>query len=129
MGSPVHYVESDRKPKALELAVQLMRLIDRHLQILISMQQEQGRVRAVDMEDWACQHRQLPLLLGLATEQELQSRFPDAQSARSGLVQNRQQVARSEVRNDRLHFRRLVKMRADRSFKFRGAVCYADQSR
>ncbi len=55
MGSPVQYVESDRKPKALELAVQLMRLVDGHLPILISMQQEQGRVRPVDMKDWACQ--------------------------------------------------------------------------
>ena len=100
MGSPMQYVESDRQTQALELAVQLMRLVDGHLLILTSMQQEQRRVRPVDMKDRACQHRQLPLSLGLATEQETQSRFPNAQPARRGLVQNRQQVARSEVRDD-----------------------------
>ena len=128
MGGPVQYVESDRQPKALELAVQLIRLVDGHLRILISMQQKQWRVRPVDMRDWACQHRQSPLFLGLATEQELQGRFSDAEPPRRGLVQNRQQVARSEVRNDCLHLRRLGKMRADKSFKFRSAVCYPDQS-
>ena len=109
MGCTGQYVQRGRQPKALELAVQLMRLVDGHVRILISKQQEQRRVRPVDMKDWACQLRQSPLLLGLATEQELQSRFPDAEPVRSGLVQNRQQVAPSEVRNDRLHFRRLVK--------------------
>ena len=128
MGSPMQYVESDRQTQALELAVQLMRLVDGHLLILTSMQQEQRRVRPVDMKDRACQHRQLPLSLGLATEQETQSRFPNAQPARRGLVQNRQQVARSEVRDDCMHFRRLVKMCTDKSFKFLRAVRYPDQS-
>lgn len=81
MGSPVQFVESDRQPEALELAMQLTRLVDGHLRILISVQQERRRVRAVDMKDRARQHRQLPLLLGLAAEQELQSGFPDTQAA------------------------------------------------
>ena len=105
-----------------------MRLVNGHLRILISMQQEQRRIPPVDTKDWACQHRQFPLLLGLATEQELQSWFSDAQPVPRGLVQDRQQVARSEARNDRLHFRRLVKMRADNSFRFRSAVCQPDQA-
>ena len=69
MASAVDDFEFDRGFHAAIRAVQFVRLIDRHLRILVSMKQEQGRIVAIDMKDRARQPREFDNVGGLPAEQ------------------------------------------------------------
>ena len=68
MSGAVDDDESDIEAKLLVSAVELVRLIDGHLRILIAMQEHQRRILGIHMRDRAGQCGQLRHLIGQRTE-------------------------------------------------------------
>ena len=54
----MHDDEVDLKPLLLVRALELVRLVDRHLRVLVPVQQHQRRIRAVDLEHRARELRE-----------------------------------------------------------------------
>jgi hypothetical protein len=59
-----------------------MGLVDRHLRVLIAVQEKQGRVVGIDVEHRAAEARDLVFLADRAAEQELERRLADLDAAR-----------------------------------------------
>src|SRR3989442_4017326 len=79
----VHHLELNRGVNFSVSAVKFMRLVDGHLEILIAMQQEEGRIVPIHMEHGTGQPGQCRKLLRLAAEQEIERRHANLQAVRS----------------------------------------------
>ena len=62
----------------VQFANQFMGLVDRHLRILIAVQQQERRIETVDVKHGTRQLRELFGVLGLRTQEEVERRSPDA---------------------------------------------------
>ena len=76
VGRAVDDKERHVEPELRIGALQLVGLVDRHLRILVAMQQHERRVLAVHMRDGAGQRRQFRAPVGGRAEQALQCRPP-----------------------------------------------------
>src|SRR5438093_10743244 len=83
--------------------VQLMRLVDWHLRVLISVHQEQRRIVAIDVEDGTGEARQGENIRWLATQQKFQRGKTNLQAVRRELTENRRQVSRAVEADDSLY--------------------------
>ena len=63
-------------------AVQFVRLINRHLRILVSMQKKERRIKSIHMKDRAGKTSQFDNVRRLTTQQQLQCGNTDLQSVR-----------------------------------------------
>jgi hypothetical protein len=63
MDRPVNDVEVDVETKGLVVALEFMGLIDRHLRIMIAVQERQRWVGSVDVHHWTCELRQFARLM------------------------------------------------------------------
>ena len=97
-------LELNRGIHLLVGAAKFKRLVDGHLRILISVQQEQRRVVSIDLEYGTGQPRERRKIVGLATQQYLERRHTNAQPVRSRLLQNCREIGRPIKTDDPLHF-------------------------
>ena len=67
-------------------AAQFVRLIDRHLRIPISVEEEQGRIIRINVENGAGEMGYCRKVVGLTTEKQVERGNPDAQTVRRGLA-------------------------------------------
>ena len=102
MGGAVDDLESYRQPMSLVGSVQLVGLVDRNLWILISVKNEQGGIRGVDVSHRTSEPCQIGHLVGTASEKQFQRRHPDAQTVGSGLLENRGEIRWPVQIHDRL---------------------------
>ena len=82
-------VDDDELHRAIDLficAAQLVRLIDRHLRILISVEKEQGRISRIDVKNGAGEMGYCRKVIGLTTEEQVERGNPDAQAVWRGLA-------------------------------------------
>ena len=83
--------------------VQLMRLIDRHLRVLVSVQKEQRRIVAIYVEDRTGEAGQREDIRWLATQQKFQRGDTNGQAMRRGLAENCREICRAIETDDPLH--------------------------
>ena len=81
----VHHYELNGSAGPLIRPRQFVGLVDRHLRILIAVQQQQRRVVFVDVKHRAGQMGELLFGVGLAAEQQLQGGDTDVQAIRRRL--------------------------------------------
>ena len=79
-------------PRILCSTMQLMRLIDGHLRILVTVQQQERWIQRIDVKNRAAEMRKLGLVFDQTAEQQVESRFANVQSAWRGLRQDAGQV-------------------------------------
>ena len=103
-------------------ALEFVGLIDRHLRILIAMQQEEKRIVRVHVKDGTGEARELGLLFGQAAEKQLKSRFADAQAVGRRLREDGCEVRCAEKADDALNGRAFGEMISHRAFEFPDSV-------
>ena len=82
VGATMDDFQLSRQPKQFVPAVQFVRLIDRDLRVLVSVNHQQRRIVSIDMEYGTGQLCQRRVLFGLRPQQKLQRGNTDAESVR-----------------------------------------------
>ena len=80
MRSAVDHDKDHLQPGFFVSNPQLVRLIERHLRVLVAVQQYQRRISWTDMSYRAGQFCRIPRLFGQSTEEQLQVGFADLQA-------------------------------------------------
>ena len=127
VASAVHDFEFDRSLDAAVRAVHFVGLVNGHLRILVSVEQEQWRIAAIDMKERTCQTREVHNVRGLPTEQQLQSGDPNFQAVRRRLRQDGGQIRRAIEADDPLNPRTLRVVVSDFSFQFAMSIRHTNQ--
>jgi hypothetical protein len=94
--------ELHRQAGFLVGAAEFVCLVDRHLRVLVAVEEEQGRIVGIDVKDWAGEAGEIGNVFRLAAEQEIERRYADAEAVGSGLVEDRGEIRAAVKANDSL---------------------------
>ena len=103
----------------LVCAQKFERLIDRHLRILIAVEQQQGRIAMVHMKNWTGKLCQRGHGVRLSAKQQVKRRHTNLQTMRCGLVQDRREIRRAIKTHDSLHIGALSAVVSDVALQLR----------
>ena len=99
----MNHVEDNFQFVVFICALELVRLVDRHLRILVSVKEQQGRIVRVDVKHRARKFRKRRHSVGLCAQQPFESGRAHIHTEWSGLLQDRRQIRRAVITEDRLH--------------------------
>ena len=99
----VKHFKLDGEPVLVIATVQFVRLIDRNLGVLVTMDQEERWILGVHVEDRAGKFGAFGVVFWLGPQQQLQCGNSNSQTVRRGLVEDRHEVGGAEEVDDGGH--------------------------
>jgi hypothetical protein len=90
----MHDIEGNAlgQPARLESGVQFMRLVDGNLRILISVQNEEGRILPIDVKFRRSEPREIGLVFRLGAQKKLEDWDANPKTVRSGLLEDGENI-------------------------------------